>query len=108
MAKAKKLPTGIKPQLNKMLNAYLKLDEQVKDLNSNKNEIKNQIQAVLDEFDVEKISLTNGSLSMTKAHERYKVHDFKVLIPELEDAGLKVSTLVGKTLVKPSLRINRS
>ena len=108
MSKAKKLPTGIKPQLNKMLNAYLKLDEQVKDLNSNKNEIKNQIQAVLDEFDIETLSLTNGSLSMTKAYERYKVHKFEVLIAELEDAGLKVSTLVGKTLVKPSLRINRS
>ena len=108
MAKAKKLPTGIKPQLNKMLNAYLKLDEQVKDLNSNKNEIKNQLQAVLDEFDIEKLSLTNGSLSMTKPHERHKVHNFDVLIAELEDAGLKVSTLVGKTLVKPSLRINRS
>jgi hypothetical protein len=100
------LPKGMKPQLNKELNAYLKLDSDIKALTSKKNEIKAKLQAVLDEFGLDKVALTNGTLTMVKGSTRNSIADWDILIDKLNELGVDVSLIVKQSRTKPSLRVS--
>ena len=100
------LPKGMKPQLNKELNAYLKLDSDIKALTSKKNEIKAKLQAVLDEFGLDKVALTNGTLTMVKGSTRNSIADWDILIDKLNEYGIDVSLIVKQSRTKPSLRVS--
>jgi len=100
------LPKGMKPQLNKELNAYLKLDSDIKALTSKKNEIKAKLQAVLDEFGLDKVALTNGTLTMVKGSSRNSIADWDILIDKLNEFGIDVSLIVKQSKTKSSLRVS--
>ena len=100
------LPKGMKPQLNKELNAYLKLDSDIKALTSKKNEIKAKLQAVLDEFGLDKVALTNGTLTMVKGSTRNSIADWDILIDKLNELGVDVSLIIKQSRTKPSLRVS--
>ena len=100
------LPKGMKPQLNKELNAYLKLDSDIKALTSKKNEIKAKLQAILDEFGLDKLALTNGTLTMVKGSSRNSIADWDILIDKLNEFGIDVSLIVKQSKTKPSLRVS--
>mgnify|MGYP003660356533 FL=1 len=100
------LPKGIKPQLNKELNAYLKLDKEIKTLTSKKNEIKLQLNAVLDEFGIDKLALSQGTLTMVKGSTRNSIADWDILIDKLNEYGIDVSLIVKQSRTKPSLRVS--
>ena len=99
------LPKGIKPQLNKELNAYLKLDKEIKTLTSKKNELKLQLNAVLDEFGIDKLALSKGTLTMVKGSTRNSIADWDILIDKLNEYGIDVSLIVKQSRTKPSLRV---
>ena len=100
------LPKGMKPILNKELNAYLKLDSDIKALTSKKNEIKAKLQAILDEFGLDKLALTNGTLTMVKGSSRNSIADWDILIDKLNEFGIDVSLIVKQSKTKPSLRVS--
>ena len=100
------LPKGMKPQLNKELNAYLKLDSDIKSLTTKKNEIKAKLQAILDEFGLDKLALTNGTLTMVKGSSRNSIADWDILIDKLNEFGIDVSLIVKQSKTKPSLRVS--
>jgi len=100
------LPKGIKPQLNKELNAYLKLDKEIKTLTSKKNELKLQLNAVLDEFGIDKLALSQGTLTMVKGSTRNSIADWDILIDKLNEYGIDVSLIVKQSRTKPSLRVS--
>lgn len=100
------LPKGMKPQLNKELNSFLKLDSEVKALTSKKNEIKAKLQAILDEFGLDKLALTNGTLTMVKGSTRNTIADWDILIDKLNELGVDVSLIVKQSRTKPSLRVS--
>ena len=100
------LPKGMKPQLNKELHAYLKLDSDIKALTAIKNEIKAKLQAVLDEFGLDKVALTNGTLTMVKGSSRNSIADWDILIDKLNEFGIDVSLIVKQSKTKPSLRVS--
>ena len=100
------LPKGMKPQLNKELNAYLKLDSEIKALTSKKNEIKLQLNAVLDEFGIDKLALSQGTLTMVKGSTRNSIADWDILIDKLNEYGIDVSLIVKQSRTKPSLRVS--
>ena len=100
------LPKGMKPQLNKELKTYLKLDSEVKALTSKKNEIKAKLQAILDEFGLDKLALTNGTLTMVKGSSRNSIADWDILIDKLNEFGIDVSLIVKQSKTKPSLRVS--
>lgn len=100
------LPKGMKPQLNKELNAYLKLDSDIKALTTKKNEIKAKLQAILDEFGLDKLALTNGTLTMVKGSSRNSIADWDILIDKLNEFGIDVSLIVKQSKTKPSLRVS--
>ena len=100
------LPKGMKPQLNKELNAYLKLDSDIKALTTKKNDIKAKLQAMLDEFGLEKLALTNGTLTMVKGSSRNSIADWDILIDKLNEFGIDVSLIVKQSKTKPSLRVS--
>ena len=99
------LPKGIKPQLNKELNAYLKLDKEIKTLTSKKNELKLQLNAVLDEFGIDKLALSKGTLTIVKGSTRNTIADWDILIDKLNEYGIDVSLIVKQSRTKPSLRV---
>ena len=100
------LPKGMKPQLNKELNTYLKLDSDIKALTTKKNEIKAKLQAILDEFGLEKLALTKGTLTMVKGSSRNSIADWDILIDKLNEFGIDVSLIVKQSKTKPSLRVS--
>ena len=100
------LPKGMKPQLNKELKTYLKLDSEVKALTTKKNEIKAKLQAILDEFGLDKLALTNGTLTMVKGSSRNSIADWDILIDKLNEFGIDVSLIVKQSKTKPSLRVS--
>ena len=100
------LPKGIKPQLNKELNAYLKLDKEIKTLTSKKNELKLQLNAVLDEFGIDKLALSKGTLTIVKGSTRNSIADWDILIDKLNEYGIDVSLIVKQSRTKPSLRVS--
>ena len=100
------LPKGMKPQLNKELNAYLKLDSDIKALTTKKNEIKAKLQAILDEFGLDKLALTKGTLTMVKGSSRNSIADWDILIDKLHEYGIDVSLIVKQSKTKPSLRVS--
>ena len=100
------LPKGMKPQLNKELNAYLKLDSDIKALTTKKNEIKAKLQAILDEFGLDKLALTNGTLTMVKGSSRNSIADWDILIDKLNELGVDVSLIIKQSRTKPSLRVS--
>ena len=100
------LPKGMKPQLNKELNAYLKLDSDIKALTSKKNEIKAKLQAVLDEFGLDKVALTNGTLTMVKGSTRNSIADWDLLIAKLIKHKIDMELIVKQSTTKPSLRVS--
>lgn len=100
------LPKGMKPQLNKELNSFLKLDSEIKALTSEKNKIKLQLQAVLDEFGLDKLALTKGTLTMVKGSTRNTIADWDILIDKLNELGVDVSLIVKQSRTKPSLRVS--
>ena len=100
------LPKGIKPQLNKELNAYLKLDKEIKTLTSKKNELKLQLNAVLDEFGIDKLALSKGTLTIVKGSTRNTIADWDILIDKLNEYGIDVSLIVKQSRTKPSLRVS--
>ena len=100
------LPKGMKPQLNKELNTYLKLDSDIKALTTKKNEIKAKLQAILDEFGLDKLALTNGTLTMVKGSSRNSIADWDILIDKLNEFGIDVSLIVKQSKTKPSLRVS--
>ena len=100
------LPKGMKPQLNKELNAYLKLDSDIKVLTTKKNDIKAKLQAMLDEFGLEKLALTKGTLTMVKGSSRNSIADWDILIDKLNEFGIDVSLIVKQSKTKPSLRVS--
>ena len=100
------LPKGMKPQLNKELNTYLKLDSDIKALTTKKNEIKAKLQAILDEFGLDKLALTNGTLTMVKGSSRNSIADWDILIDKLHEYGIDVSLIVKQSKTKPSLRVS--
>ena len=99
------LPKGIKPQLNKELNAYLKLDKEIKTLTSKKNELKLQLNAVLDEFGIDKLALSQGTLTIVKGSTRNTIADWDILIDKLKEYKIDVSLIVKQSRTKPSLRV---
>ena len=99
------LPKGIKPQLNKELNAYLKLDKEIKTLTSKKNELKLQLNAVLDEFGIDKLALSKGTLTIVKGSTRNTIADWDILIDKLKEYKIDVSLIVKQSRTKPSLRV---
>ena len=101
------LPKGMKPQLNKELNAYLKLDSEIKRLTTEKNEIKKKFQAILDEFGLDKLDLTNGTLTMVKGSTRNSVADWDLLIAKLIKHKIDMELIVKQSTTKPSLRVSR-
>ena len=101
-----KLPQGMKSQLNKELNVYLKLDSEIKALTSKKNEIKLQLNAVLDEFGIDKLALSQGTLTMVKGSTRNSIADWDILIDKLNEYGIDVSLIVKQSRTKPSLRVS--
>ncbi len=96
----------MKPQLNKELNAYLKLDSDIKVLTTKKNDIKAKLQAMLDEFGLEKLALTKGTLTMVKGSSRNSIADWDILIDKLNEFGIDVSLIVKQSKTKPSLRVS--
>lgn len=100
------LPKGMKPQLNKELNAYLKLDSDIKALTTKKNEIKLQLQAILDEFGLDKLALTRGTLTMVKGSTRNSIADWDILKDKLNEFGIDSSLIVKQSKTKPSLRVS--
>ncbi len=100
------LPKGMKPQLNKELNTYLKLDSDIKALTTKKNDIKAKLQAMLDEFGLEKLALTKGTLTMVKGSSRNSIADWDILIDKLNEFGIDVSLIVKQSKTKPSLRVS--
>ena len=100
------LPKGMKPILNKELNAYLKLDSDIKALTSKKNEIKSKLQAVLSELNLDKVALTNGTLTMVKGSSRNSIADWDILIDKLNEFGIDTSLIVKQSKTKPSLRVS--
>lgn len=100
------LPKGMKPQLNKELNSFLKLDSEIKALTSEKNKIKLQLQAVLDEFGLDKLALTKGTLTMVKGSTRNSIANWDILIDKLNELGVDVSLIVKQSRTKPSLRVS--
>ena len=100
-----KLPQGMKSQLNKELKVYLKLDSEIKALTSKKNEIKLQLNAVLDEFGIDKLALSQGTLTMVKGSTRNSIADWDILIDKLNEYGIDVSLIVKQSRTKPSLRV---
>ena len=100
------LPKGMKPILNKELKSFLKLDSEIKALTSEKNEIKSKLQAVLDEFGLEKLALTKGTLTMVKGSTRNTIADWDILIDKLHEYGIDVSLIVKQSKTKPSLRVS--
>lgn len=101
-----KLPQGMKSQLNKELKVYLKLDSEIKALTSKKNEIKLQLNAVLDEFGIDKLALSQGTLTMVKGSTRNSIADWDILIDKLNEYGIDVSLIVKQSRTKPSLRVS--
>ena len=99
------LPKGMKTQLNKELNSFLKLDSEIKALTSEKNKIKLQLQAVLDEFGLDKLALTKGTLTMVKGSTRNTIADWDILIDKLNELGVDSDLIIRETTSKPSLRI---
>ena len=99
------LPKGIKPQLNKELKVYLKLDSEIKALTSKKNEIKLQLNAVLDEFGIDKLALSKGTLTIVKGSTRNTIADWDILIDKLKEYKIDVSLIVKQSRTKPSLRV---
>ena len=100
------LPKGMKPQLNKELNAYLKLDSDIKVLTTKKNDIKAKLQAMLDEFGLEKLALTKGTLTMVKGSSRNSIADWDILIDKLNESGIDSSLIIKQSKTKPSLRVS--
>ena len=100
------LPKGMKPQLNKELNAYLKLDSDIKAMTSKKNEIKAKLQAVLDEFGLEKLALTKGTLTMVKGSSRNSIADWDILVEQLNKYKIDSSLIIKQSKTKPSLRVS--
>ena len=100
------LPKGMKPILNKELKSFLKLDSEIKALTSEKNEIKAKLQAILDEFGLDKLALTNGTLTMVKGSSRNSIADWDILIDKLNEFGIDVSLIVKQSKTKPSLRVS--
>ena len=100
------LPKGMKPQLNKELNTYLKLDSDIKALTTKKNEIKAKLQAILDEFGLEKLALTKGTLTMVKGSSRNSIADWDILIDKLNESGIDSSLIIKQSKTKPSLRVS--
>ena len=96
----------MKTQLNKELNSFLKLDSEIKALTSEKNKIKLQLQAVLDEFGLDKLALTKGTLTMVKGSTRNTIADWDILIDKLNELGVDVSLIVKQSRTKPSLRVS--
>jgi len=101
-----KLPQGMKSQLNKELKVYLKLDSEIKALTSKKNEIKLQLNAVLDEFGIDKLALSQGTLTMVKGSTRNSIADWDILIDKLNEYEIDVSLIVKQSRTKPSLRVS--
>ena len=101
-----KLPQGMKSQLNKELKVYLKLDSEIKALTSKKNEIKLQLNAVLDEFGIDKLALSKGTLTIVKGSTRNTIADWDILIDKLNEYGIDVSLIVKQSRTKPSLRVS--
>ena len=100
------LPKGMKTQLNKELNSFLKLDSDIKALTTKKNDIKAKLQAILDEFGLDKLALTNGTLTMVKGSSRNSIADWDILIDKLNEFGIDVSLIVKQSKTKPSLRVS--
>ena len=100
------LPKGMKPQLNKELNTYLKLDSDIKALTTKKNEIKAKLQAILDEFGLDKLALTKGTLTMVKGSSRNSIADWDILIDKLNESGIDSSLIIKQSKTKPSLRVS--
>jgi len=96
----------MKSQLNKELKVYLKLDSEIKALTSKKNEIKLQLNAVLDEFGIDKLALSQGTLTMVKGSTRNSIADWDILIDKLNEYGIDVSLIVKQSRTKPSLRVS--
>ena len=100
------LPKGMKPQLNKELNTYLKLDSDIKALTTKKNEIKAKLQAILDEFGLDKLALTKATLTMVKGSSRNSIADWDILIDKLNESGIDSSLIIKQSKTKPSLRVS--
>ena len=100
------LPKGMKPILTKEVKSFLKLDSEIKALTSEKNEIKAKLQAYLDEFGLDKLALTSGTLTMVKGSTRNTIADWDILIDKLHEYGIDVSLIVKQSKTKPSLRVS--
>jgi hypothetical protein len=96
----------MKPILNKELKSFLKLDSEIKALTSEKNEIKAKLQAYLDEFGLDKLALTSGTLTMVKGSTRNTIADWDILIAKLKEFDIDVSLIVKQSKTKPSLRVS--
>ena len=102
-----KLPQGMKSQLNKELKVYLKLDSEIKALTSKKNEIKLQLNAVLDEFGIDKLALSQGTLTMVKGSTRNSIADWDKGISSRKSKllfGEYKTFLATETAINPRLR----
>jgi len=100
------LPKGMKPQLNKELNTYLKLDSEAKAITSKKNEIKLKLLAVLDEFGLDKLALAKGTLTMVKGSSRNSIADWDILVEQLNKYKIDSSLIIKQSKTKPSLRVS--
>ena len=100
------LPKGMKPILTKEVKSFLKLDSEIKALTSEKNEIKAKLQAYLDEFGLDKLALTSGTLTMVKGSTRNTIADWDILIAKLKEFDIDVSLIVKQSKTKPSLRVS--
>ena len=96
----------MKSQLNKELKVYLKLDSEIKALTSKKNEIKLQLNAVLDEFGIDKLALSQGTLTIVKGYTRNSIADWDILIDKLNEFGIDTSLIVKQSKNSPSLRVS--
>ncbi len=99
------LPKEIKARTKLDLVAFLKLDREIKTLTSEKNEIKLQLQATLDEFGLDKLVLINGTLTMVKGSTRNSIADWGILEDVLEKNGIDSSLIIKQSVTKPSLRV---
>ena len=97
--------TEVKALARPLLRKAIKIQQQQKLLSSELSSLKQELQAILSEFELDEIVINNGKVSIVQGSTRKSIADWDILVSKLNELGVDSDLIIRETTSKPSLRI---
>lgn len=97
--------TEVKALARPLLRKAIKIQQQQKLLSSELSSLKQELQAILSEFELDEIVINNGKVSIVQGFTRKSIADWDILVSKLNELGVDSDLIIRETTSKPSLRI---